>query len=126
MVTSDQQDGETMKQEKRYSEAFKREVVREYEAGTTIYRLRQKYGVGAYGTIKRWIAKYGRTGYQTELVVIQTAEDHQEAKAMKVRIAQLESALAEAVLENRMLNATIEVASEAYQQDIKKNFGKKL
>lgn len=64
-----------MKQEKRYSEAFKQEVVREYEAGTTIYRLRQKYGVGGYGTIKRWIAKYGCTGYQTELVVIQTVAE---------------------------------------------------
>ena len=49
----------------------------------------------------------------------------QAAKAMKERIAELESALAEAVLENRMLKTTLEVASEALEMDIKKNFGKK-
>jgi hypothetical protein len=44
---------------------------------------------------------------------------------MKARIAELESALAQSTLDNRMLNATLEVASQALALDIKKNFGKK-
>ena len=110
---------------KRYSQAFKQEVVKEYEAGTSIYQLRQKYGIGGYGTIKGWIKKYSRIGYRGELVVIQSVADQLEVKAMKARIAELEGALAESVLENRMLKSTLEVASEALQMDLKKNFGKR-
>ena len=44
---------------------------------------------------------------------------------MKERIVELEAALAEAVLENRMLKTTLEVASKTLEMDIKKNFGKK-
>jgi transposase-like protein len=110
---------------KRYSQAFKRQVVREYEAGASIYSLRQKYGIGAHHTVERWIKKYGRSGIRSELMVIQTVDDQLEVKAMKERIADLETALAEAILENRMLNATLEAASQALEMDIKKNFGKK-
>jgi transposase-like protein len=126
-TNSDHQDGETVTHEpvKRYSQAFKRQVVREYEAGASIYSLRQKYGIGAHHTVERWIKKYGRSGIRSELMVIQTVDDQLEVKAMKERIADLETALAEAILENRMLNATLEAASQALEMDIKKNFGKK-
>jgi len=110
---------------KRYSQAFKQQVVREYEGGASAYKLRQKYGIGGCNTIKRWVEKYSRSGYRSEVVHIQTIEDHQEVKAMEERIAQLEAALAESVLENRMLKATLDVASDAFDMDIKKNFGKK-
>lgn len=110
---------------KRYSQAFKQQVVREYEAGASIYTLLNKYGIGGYGTVKLWIKRYGRRGYRSEVVVIQTVEDQMEVKAMKERIAELESALSEAVLDNRMLKATIEVASQALEMDLKKNFGRK-
>lgn len=110
---------------KRYSQAFKQQVVSEYEAGASIYQLRQKYGIGAHKTIEQWVKQYGRQGYRSELVIIQTAEDQLEVKAMKQRIADLESALAQSTLDNRMLTATIEVASQSLGMDLKKNFGRK-
>jgi len=110
---------------KRYSQAFKQQVVREYEAGASIYTMLNKYGIGGHGTVKLWIKRYGRSGYRSEVVVIQTVEDQMEVKAMKERMAELESALSEAVLDNRMLKATIEVASQALEMDLKKNFGRK-
>lgn len=110
---------------KRYSQAFKQQVVREYEGGASIYNLLQKYGIGGHHTVKRWIEQYGRCGYRSELVVIQSIDDQLEVKAMKERIAELEAALAESVLENRMLTTTLEVASQALEIDLKKNFGKK-
>jgi transposase-like protein len=110
---------------KRYSQAFKQQVVREYEAGASIYSLRNKYGIGAHKTVERWVKQYGRCGYRSELVVIQTVKDQMEVKAMKQHIAELEAALAASVLENRMLKTTIEVASDAMEVDLKKNFGKK-
>ena len=110
---------------KRYSQALKRQVVREYEDGASIYRLQQKYGIGAHNTVKRWIKQYGRSGFRAEVVHIQTMEDQLEFKAMKSRIAELESALAQSALENWMLRTTIEVASQSLGLDLKKNFGKK-
>lgn len=110
---------------KRYTQAFKQQVVREYEAGASAYSLRQKYGIGGPGTVKQWVQRYGRSGFRTEMITIQTAADQLEVKEMKQRIKELESALAESVLDNRMLKATLEVASEALEIDLKKNFGKK-
>lgn len=110
---------------KRYSQAFKRQVVREYENGASIYSLRQKYGIGAHNTIERWVKQHGRSGYRAEVVRIQTVEDQLEFKAMKSQLTELESALAQSVLENRMLRTTIEVASQSLGIDLKKNFGKK-
>jgi transposase-like protein len=109
---------------KRYAEGFKRQVVREYEAGQSVYALQQKYGIGAHVTIKRWVEKYGSAGYRTERVVIQSVEDQQEYKAMKARVRELEAALAESVLNVRMLEAVLEAASEGLHMDLKKTFGK--
>lgn len=110
---------------KRYSQAFKQQVVREYEAGASVYSLLQKYGIGGYNTVIRWIKRYGHAGYRAEVVTIQTVQDQMEVKAMKQRMAELEAALAETVLENRMLNLTLEVASQALAMDLKKSFGRR-
>lgn len=77
--------GNLMKKEtvRRYSLAFKQQVVREYEARASIYSLRDIYGIGSYLTAKRWIERYGRFGYRAEVVVIQTAEDQHGLKAPK-------------------------------------------
>ena len=111
---------------KRYSQAFKQQIVREYEEGVSICSLRQKYGIGAHSTIERWIKKFGRSGYRGEVAHIRTVEDQVEFKAMKSRIGEPESALAQSVLENRILETTIEAADQSSGIDIKKNFGRKL
>lgn len=110
---------------RRYSQAFKQQVVREYEAGASVYSLLHKYGIGANKTVARWVKQYGRSGYRSELVMIQTVDDQLEVKAMKQRIVELESALAQSTLDNRMLSTTIKVASQSLGVDLKKNFGKK-
>lgn len=110
---------------KRYSLALKQQVVREYETGASAYSLSHKYGIGSLTTVKRWVKKYGRSGFRSETVVIQTVEDQNQFKEMADRITQLEKALAQAVLDKQMLEATLHVASQELGQDLKKNFGKK-
>lgn len=111
--------------QKRYSEAFKLQVVEEYENGASINNLRQRYGIGSALTIKRWVKKYARSGLRTGVVRIQTVQDHQEYQAMKARIQELEKALAQVVLDKQMLETTLEAAGQALELDLKKNFGKK-
>ena len=43
---------------KRYSEGFKQQVVREYEAGRSVHELNEKYGVHGGSKIRSWIKKY--------------------------------------------------------------------
>ena len=124
---NDYQDGEIMEKEpiRRYSTAFKQMVVREYEAGASVLGLRQKYGIGSPTTVKRWVEQYSRAGYRNSVVVIQTVDDQLAVKAMKEHIAELEAALAQSVLESRMLKITLDVASQSLGMDLKKNFGKR-
>ncbi|MER2599107.1 MAG: transposase [Caldilineales bacterium] len=110
----------TKEQIKRYSQALKQQVVREHEEGASIYALKQKYGIGGHNTIKRWVQQYGRAGYRSEVVMIQTEADQLEVKAMKQRIVELEQALASSTLEVRMLRSVVEVAEKSLGIDFKK------
>jgi len=108
---------------KRYSEAFKREIVREYEAGTSAARLREKYGIGGYSTVTQWVRKYGREGSRYKLMVIQKPEEQNRVKALEQRITDLEKALAQVTLDKLMLESTVEVLEEELGREVKKNSG---
>ena len=110
---------------KRYSQAFRQQVVREYEQGASVNSLRKKYAIGNFGTIKRWIERYASEGYRSEVVLIQSVADQEDHQALQARVSQLEAALAEQVLENRMLRTTLEVASAELGLDLKKNIAKR-
>lgn len=109
----------------RYSQAFKQQVVREYEAGASATALTEKYGIGGKMTVRRWVKQYGRAGYRAEVVHIQSAADLEHVKKMRERIRALEAALAQSTLDNQMLEATLAVASEELGFDLKKDFAPK-
>lgn len=79
----------------------------------------KKYGIGVHRIVEQWVKKYGRAGYRSELVIIQTVDDQLEVNVMKQRIAELEAALAQSVLDNRMLTTIIDVASPSLEIDRK-------
>ena len=110
---------------RRYSQAFKLQIVAEYEDGSSVSELRRKYGVKGSATIQTWIKKYARKAYRNKVIRIQKTEEYLALKEMKKHIAKLETALSESVLQNRMLKATIEAADDALQIDLKKKYGKK-
>jgi len=108
---------------KRYSIAFKRQVVREYEAGASATALRQKYGIGGGSTISGWVQAYGREGSRYKLMVIQKPEEQNRVKALEAQVQLLESALAAVQLENHILKSTVTVVERELQVDLKKTFG---
>ena len=108
---------------KRYSQAFKQQIIKEYEAGASANYLSEKYGIRGGNTIKNWVKKYGKKGYRNEVVQIQTVEDQEEVKGMRQRIKELEAALAQSVLDKRMLETIVEVSSRELGIDLKKNLG---
>lgn len=106
---------------KRYSEAFRRQVVKEYESGENIPTLQKKYGIGGFDTIRDWIEKYGREGLRFETVHIQTADEAKQVRELEKRVKELEQALGKVTLEKLKLEATLDVLYGDYTAEAKKN-----
>ena len=106
---------------KRYSEAFKRQVVSEYEAGMSVNALKKKYGITGSETINLWIKKYAREGFRHELIRIQTADEIDQIKNLGKRIEELERTLGKVTLEKLKLESMIEELEESFGVEIKKN-----
>jgi len=111
----------TKKKIKRYSEAFKRQVVAEYETGISISDLQKKYGITGGMTIPSWIKKYAKQGFRHELVRIQTAEEANRVKELEQQVQELEQALGKVVLEKLKLESILEELEETRGVEAKKN-----
>jgi transposase-like protein len=105
---------------KRYSEAFKRDVVSEYEAGVSILALKKRYNIGGSETIKGWIKKYAREGFRHELVRIQSKDEIQQIKILEKKNEELEKALGKVTLEKLKLESILEELEESCGVEIKK------
>jgi transposase-like protein len=106
---------------RRYSEAFKRQVVAEYEAGNNISDLAKRYGITGGMTIKYWIKKYAKDGFRHELVRIQTTEEANRVRELELQVKELEQALGRVMLEKLKLESILEVLQEKEVDIVKKN-----
>ena len=110
----------------RYSKSFKLKVVEEIESGKlNKLQASQMYGIKGGGTINSWIKAMGKNHLISKIVRVEGLEERNILKEQARQIRDLQAALADAVLENKTLKATIEVASEDFGIDIKKKFGTK-
>jgi len=100
-------------QQKRYSQAFKLQVIRELEEEklASAWAAKQRYGV-AYATVRRWLQEYGNDHHIRKALRVQTPDEVDEVKRLKQRIRQLESALADATIDLALERAATEIACE--------------
>ena len=120
-----------MKETRRYSEAFKRQVVEEVAQGkfASIHQAGRVYGVGGLQTVYNWARKYGRAELLPKRVRIETMKERDELKEARKRIRELEAALADAHMDRCLGDAFLEIACEKLQmtpEDLKKKSGLKL
>lgn len=107
---------------KKYSEAIKRQVVSEYEAGSSISEVNRKYGITGGQTVQNWIKKYGKEGFRHRYIRIQQIEEINQVKALEKRIKELEQALGKTTLEKLKLESIVEELEETYGlEQVKKN-----
>ncbi len=106
---------------KRYSEAFKRQVVSEYEEGHSVVSLQARYGITGNGTIERWVKKYAHAGLRHELVIIQRGDERDRQKAVEARVRELETAVAQLTLEKIVLESSLAEAEKLLGMEVKKN-----
>jgi transposase len=106
---------------KRYSEAFRRQVVAEYENGVGIPSLQKKYGITGGTTIQTWIKKYAKAGFRHEVVHIQTTEEVNRVKGLEKQVKELEQALGKVMMEKLKLESILEELQDGEGKLVKKN-----
>lgn len=102
---------------KKYSEAIKKQVVAEYEQGSSVSELNRKYGITGGETVKKWIKKYAKEGFRHRFIRVQTIEEINQVKTLEKRIKELEQALGKTTLEKLKLECIIEEFEETYGLD---------
>lgn len=100
---------------RRYSEAFKLQVVRDVESGRfeTPYAAGRAYGIKGQGTVGCWLRRYGKDHLLGKVVHVMKADEQSEVKALRKRVRELEGALADAYLDLKLEEGYVEVACEA-------------
>ena len=87
-----------------YSEAFKRQVVSEFERGLfTKAELRRRYNILGNSCIPRWLKKYGKFTYEDKITFGRPMKDPQQQ-----RIKELEAQLTKKEEELKVFKRFIE------------------
>lgn len=105
---------------RRYSLAFKKRVVAEYEAGHSASSLKRRYGIGSTHIVVKWVEKYGREGVRHRLMVVQSPEERERVKELEARVAELEKMVAQLSIDKFMLESSLAVAEEELGYEVKK------
>ena len=106
----------------KYSEAFKKYVVREYEkGGLNKDQIRVKYGIMGKSRLLDWCRKYGKFDYSRQKVTGRPMKDIQ-----KQRIKELENKLKAAEEKLRVYDKLIEITNRELNQDIVKKIEAEL
>jgi transposase len=112
----------TSKPQKTFSEAFKNQVVREFEQGPLNKdQLQLKYGLGGNSTVLKWCRKYGKFAYPKQSAIGRPMKDPQQQ-----RIKELESKLKAAEHRLKVYDKLIEVANRELDTDILKKIEARL
>jgi len=106
----------------KYSETFKKQVVREFEKGfLNKDELKSKYNIGGKSMVLEWCRRYGSFAYDTPTTNGRPMKDSQ-----KQRIKELEKKLKAAELKLKAYDKLIEITNRELDQDIVKKIEAEL
>jgi transposase len=99
-----------IRQEVRYSEAFKTEVVQELETGGIAFdAISRKYGIKGASTVSKWVRKYGN-GTRGKMTRVEKPDELNELRRLQARVRSLEAALADANIDAALERAYTRLA----------------
>lgn len=108
--------------QKKYSEAFKKQVVSEYEGGIMNKdQLQLKYGIKGHSRVLVWCRKYGKLHYPKSTSMGRPLKDTQ-----KRQIKELEDKLKKAEVKIKVYKKLIEITEKELGTDIIKKIGARL
>ena len=102
----------------RYSEAFKRDIVRELEMKDLSYlEVRRKYRIGGASTVPKWVRKYGN-GTRGKVIRVIKANEVDEASRLRKELRQMKEAVADLHVELALERAFLSAACEQLKQPV--------
>jgi transposase-like protein len=115
-----------IKQRRLFSEAFKREKVKDLvEKRISIRQLSSLYEVSRT-SVYNWLYTYSPHHEQKVNLVVQMESEAHKSQMLQQRVAELERVIGQKQLELDFLNKLFEIGSQELGFDIKKNLSTKL
>ncbi len=116
-----------MKQQKRYSEAFKLKVLEEYKAARwkNVNQMAVAYNI-SYATIAKWMVKYGHGHLLNRRIFVDTADEMSELAKVKAENKRLKETLKNMTVDYYIERAMVALLCEETGQkreDLKKKDG---
>lgn len=104
-----------MRTTRRYSEAFKLQVLRDLKDGRfdSASAVARVYGIRGKGMVRYWARKYGKEHLLGKVVRVETPKERDEMKELHKRVRNLEKALSDAHLEHMFDEAYLKIACRA-------------
>jgi transposase len=117
---------EMERRQRRFSDNFKIEKVREIETGRSkVSEICKQYEVRSTN-VYRWIVKFGSMKKKKERLIVETQSDTQQLLELKKKVAELEQIIGQKQIIIDFKEKMIEIAEEMYGIDIKKKFSTKV
>lgn len=111
-----------IKKHRKFSEEFKRNLVREFEKGMfSVVQLEKLHGIGNT-IIYKWIYKYSTFNEKGSRIIEMKDSSSQKVKNLEKRIKELERTVGLKQIKIDYLDKMIEIAKDELDIDIKKNF----
>jgi transposase-like protein len=100
------------REEIRYSEAFKLQVVKALESGEVsgVTEARAKFGVAGAVTVQSWVRKYGRGHLLPKVVRVEVTGESDRLRELKKQNERLKKALADSHMETLLYRGWFEMA----------------
>lgn len=123
MATQEQFNQRRERQNRYFSESFKRKKVREIERNiSSVREVCREYEVSTTAVYK-WLYKYSAHYKKQVKQVIEPMSDTRKIKELKAQIKELERLVGQKQIQIEFQGKMIEIAEETYGVDIKKKFG---
>jgi transposase-like protein len=123
MATIKEYEERRRRQNRYFSESFRKKKVREIEQNvTTVSEVSKEYEVSATAVYK-WLYKYSSHYKRQVRQVIEPMSDTHKIKALKEQIKELERIVGQKQIQVEFYEKMIELAEEKYAVEIKKKFG---
>ena len=114
-----------LRQQRIFSDTFKRQKVKELDRGlVTVTELSKLYQVSKQ-SIYKWLHKYSINHQKGVIQVVQMESEAQKTRQLLERLAEMERILGQKQMQIDYLEKLVEISSEELKVDIKKNFGTK-
>tara|TARA_B100000745_G_C20020022_1_gene346844 strand:+ start:128 stop:550 length:423 start_codon:yes stop_codon:yes gene_type:complete len=123
MANRDQFSQRRERQNRYFSESFKRKKVREIERNiSTVLEVSWEYEVSTTAVYK-WLRKFSKHYQKQVRQVIEPMSDTRKIKELKAQVKELERLVGQKQIQLEFKDKMIEIAEQMYGVDIKKKLG---